>query len=669
MSRNATAIAAHDPQVDEEASVIFGEAVTFNVKPSGRDEFTAALTLRLRPDNISHPRSLLFEITDDNDLLFYHSLVLGEADFHTLKSEQRLLVDFQSFPAQLVELLRRCVEANGQPSTNLPCAGDGPRMLARLECSASGESILSIVESNQFRELIHISLKLRQGTDESVKRHLAGKLRSCRSDKADLAQRLHTCEEALGQSRRQVDEFAARVRVIGEERTHLERSLESTHQRELTELKTEHSRAVAEIQRAANEEKLRIEEDLRKSLQQALARATKAETGNEELQQQCQMLMTSGKGCQDRLDASETEISGHRKDIQQLRELSKQLETLKFQHEREIVELTVQVSSLKEQMAAKDQLLSNQATQLEQASSQRKNLEDMLATCKQQVHTLEDKFALSAQEIAKGNQIIQNLHASAKQAKAKLRLKANALAETEKTVMELEKAEELRKHTLEEKANELSRGKAREERLQQDAEELKKKLAEAHDVLRSNHDVIEYLNRQLTERDLKGVTSLQTTSVSEPTRTPLAELLARATKASQGLKAPSSGTDTASSGFGIGSLNYTSRNLTVGAGLTGMSCSGVSGASPGFIPSGFGALGLGISGRTSTSAATPSLSAGLKDFASQMTGPAYSLVAGRVDSMPGFATASSDAQDPLRGPVVYRSPAMPAQAIAAGVGG
>ena len=34
---------------------------------------------------------------------------------------------------------------------------------------------------------------------------------------------------------------------------------------------------------------------------------------------------------------------------------------------------------------------------------------------------------------------------------------------------------------------------------------MKRKLAEAHEVLKSNHDVIEYLNRQLTERDLKSL--------------------------------------------------------------------------------------------------------------------------------------------------------------------
>merc|ERR1712151_810152 len=132
----------------------------------------------------------------------------------------------------------------------------------------------------------------------------------------------------------------------------------------------------------------------------------------------------------------------------------------------------------------------------------------MLASCRQQVQVLEDKFATSAQEIAKGNQIIQTLHATAKQAKAKLKIKSSELLQQEKATLEHERSEELTKHVVEEKNKELARAKEREMQLQKDVEDMKTKLAEAHDVLKSNQDVIEYLNRQLTERDLKGISPL-----------------------------------------------------------------------------------------------------------------------------------------------------------------
>eukprot|EP00927_Polykrikos_kofoidii_P009378 TRINITY_DN13911_c0_g1_i1.p1 TRINITY_DN13911_c0_g1~~TRINITY_DN13911_c0_g1_i1.p1 ORF type:complete len:714 (-),score=128.18 TRINITY_DN13911_c0_g1_i1:320-2461(-) len=500
---------------DGSAPSIFSEVVKVHVKPAGRDEFTAALTMRLRPDNAAHPRSLLFELTDESDLLFYHSLILGEGDFHSLKAEQRLRVDFQGFPSQLVELLRRCMSAadvaNGAAANGCGLA-ESLRMLAQLECAKNGDSVFSIIESNMFRELTHIALRLRQGTDEAVKQHLAGKLRNCRSEAADLSERLHVSEEQVDRLRQQVEELSARARVVSEERTHLERSLDATHQRELAELRQDHLRVLTEQQRTAIEDRSRVETELRRELSVVSARATTAERLSEDLQQKLETLTASKKSCQERLEVAEAQFHDATQETQRCRNQVKELELLKFQHEREIGEFGMQVSGLRGQLKAKEELSATQMTQIEQFASQRRTLEDACAAAKQQVQSLEEKFALSAQEIAKGNQIIQSLHAAVKQTKARLKAKSSESVRQDKAVLDLKRTEELGKHLLDEKELELTRGKDREARLQHEVDEANRKLAEAHEVVRTNKDVIEYLNRQLTERDLKELPMQSATS-------------------------------------------------------------------------------------------------------------------------------------------------------------
>mmetsp|Transcript_81465 Transcript_81465/g.252869 ORF Transcript_81465/g.252869 Transcript_81465/m.252869 type:complete len:644 (+) Transcript_81465:28-1959(+) len=599
----AAGVPAGQPWEDD-APNIFSEVVPVHVKPSGRDEFTAALTVRLKPDNPTHPRSLLLELTDEADLLFYHSLVLGEGDFHTLKAEQRLLVDFQSFPAQLAELLRRCMEAsNGAvaagsglgatsgttvtPESFSSNAAMALRMIACLECGATADSMLSIVESNQFRELTHLALRLRQGTDEAVKQHLAGKLRACRAERAELADSFRNSEEALERARRQADELGARAHVVAEERQHLEHSLEAKHQRELAELRQEHAQILADLQRRMAEERTTAEAELRASLDEALGRALRAERSGGELERQREALATSGKSCQERLGSAEAQLTEARQEVLMLREQVKQLELLKFQHEREIGELKVQLSSMKDQLTLKEQLVTNQMSQLEQSGAQRKSLEDMLASVRQQAHSLEEKFALSAQEIAKGNQIIQNLHTNTKQAKAKLRLKSSALVQQEKAVLELEKAEEMSKHVLEEKDNDLSRAKEREERLQREIEELKKKLAEAHEVLKSDQDVIEYLNRQLTERDLKVIPAapVRAEGQLEPRPSALADLLRRAESVGRVLHGdmdlrgvPATGAAASTPASVLGAIGHSTSYGITGASTSASAAAAVAGA-------------------------------------------------------------------------------------------
>jgi len=662
---------------DDEAN-IFRETVVVQVKPVGRDAFQAGLTLRLRPDDVAHPRSLLLELTDEADLLFYHSLTLGEGDFHALKAEQRLRVDFQGFPQQVAELLRRCCTSGAEAAT-----GGGPpqppagaeelqlRMSACLECSASGESLFSIVEANQFRELTHIALRLRQGTDETVKRHLAGKLRQSKAEAVDFASRFRASQQALDQARAQVDELAARARVIAEERTNLERSLETAHQREVAELRTEYSRGLSEVQRGAAEERTRIEGALRQQLAEALERATAGERLAEERGQRLQALQFSSKSCQELLEAAKAKLQDTQQELTATREAQKQLEVQRFQHEREIAELKVQGASLLEQLASKGQLASSHATQAEQAAAQRRSLEENLTSCRKQVQALEEKFAIASQEISKGNQIIQELHSGKKQVQAKLKLKVAALAQQEKTTSELEKVGEHSRRDLEERDQELGRGRERQARLQDDIAELKKKLGEAHDVLRSNQEVIEYLNRQLTEKELRSFPALvgpgagvrpaegggaceaylggtSMTPGSTTGGSSLADLLKRAEEAGRSLM---------STGTAAPASASSASRLSPGLGGTPSSFGGSPAAFRTAAPesrSPLQSLGLG------SLAFSPPLATPDKRYGSCGTSAVDAVLAASSGSLGGGtasgAAAASPARELLQGPVAYRRP-------------
>jgi len=661
-----------------QAACIFSDVVSLRIRLPGRDEYVAAVTVRLRPDNPVHPRSLLLELTDESDLFFYHSLLLGEGDFHTLKTEQHLLVEFQSFPAQLVELLRRCMDSPDSPPRSPSDNVNGTsnmQMKACLDCSSCGDSTLSIIESNQFRELTYIALRLRQGTDETVKKHLATKLRLYRTESADFSDRWRLSEETVNQLRRQAEELSTRVRVASEEHSHKEITLESAHTREVAEIRQEHARAIVELQQTANQERCRIEADLKHSLSKMTDRAETAERLNDELQQQQLTLTSSGKGFRERFEASEVQLQELRHELKIVREQQKQLELLKYQHEREIGERGVQLASLQEQLVSKEQLITNQAGQLEQGSAQRKSNEDSLSTCRQQVSILEEKFGLSAQEIAKGNQIIQQMRADGKQVKAKLRLKAEALSQQEKSVSELERAGENGRHVVEEKAQELFRSKDREERLRLDIEDLRKKLAEAHEVLKSNHDVIEYLNRQLTERDLKSLppvmAGLAGGSEREPRSNALTDLLKRTESLGKGYKPMSF---QAGAGFSPNSTNYNLTGLSdlgltsgslglpgVGFGM-GASTGQISGLLSGGLSASAATLpGYGLSGSALGSATFPSSSgAEMHSIAGGTTAASHSLGLGLSAASQASAAASiASGRDPLSGPVAYRSPSSP----------
>lgn len=136
--------------------------------------------------------------------MFCFRTQVGEDDYHQLKHDQCLRVDFKSFPTKFIELLESCRATTGGGAAD-PDARDGgapgegggggggraaraeplspggsgePSFLARLETVAPGGfSVFSVVETNPFKELTHLSLKFRAGNDAAIKTYLAARLR------------------------------------------------------------------------------------------------------------------------------------------------------------------------------------------------------------------------------------------------------------------------------------------------------------------------------------------------------------------------------------------------------------------------------------------------------------------------------------------------------------
>nr|CAD7443496.1 unnamed protein product [Timema bartmani] len=68
--------------------------------------------------NMKKVENLSLQLTDDDDPLFLHVLMITEEDFKSLKSQQGLLVDFDHFPSQLVRLLEQCYNANDNSASS-----------------------------------------------------------------------------------------------------------------------------------------------------------------------------------------------------------------------------------------------------------------------------------------------------------------------------------------------------------------------------------------------------------------------------------------------------------------------------------------------------------------------------------------------------------------------
>ena len=140
-----------------------------------REEKCSLLHIAISMNNVSgtHHQVLVIEVTDETDPFFLYALECGETEFHAIKHEQAILVDFLTFPHKLIELLQMCTKK----------LEDSQKFICTLDKGHGFEGTLNICENNLFRQIIHLSLRFRSGSDEIIKKHLAGKLKEYKENK------------------------------------------------------------------------------------------------------------------------------------------------------------------------------------------------------------------------------------------------------------------------------------------------------------------------------------------------------------------------------------------------------------------------------------------------------------------------------------------------------
>lgn len=157
--------------------------------------------------NPVHRKDLVIRLTDDTDPFFLYNLVISEEDFQSLKFQQGLLVDFLAFPQKFIDLLQQCTQEH---------AKEIPRFLLQLVSPAAildnSPAFLNVVETNPFKHLTHLSLKLLPGNDVEIKKFLASCLKCSKEEKLSLMQSLDDVTRQLDFTQKTLAEKKPRIR-------------------------------------------------------------------------------------------------------------------------------------------------------------------------------------------------------------------------------------------------------------------------------------------------------------------------------------------------------------------------------------------------------------------------------------------------------------------------
>ncbi|XP_072367487.1 spindle assembly abnormal protein 6 homolog isoform X3 [Scyliorhinus torazame] len=442
---------------------LFSEIVRILVRYKDCEERRTTIRVTVELHCASNPvykKDLIVRLTDDIDPLFLYNLIITEDDFQSLKHQQGLLIDFSAFPQKFIDLLQQCIQEESK---------DVPRFLLQLVSSAPlfdyTPAYLNVVETNPFKHLNHLSLKLLHGTDVEIKKYLASCLKCIKDEKLLLEQQLKKIKEdftrQLACTQKALSEKSSELDRLRIEWTTQTTTINERYSQELTTEREKLHQAQTQWQQQSEQQKEELETGHRRSLQQLQTNLAKLDTVNKELTER------------------------------------------RYKTECAIQEIKAKLLSLEDQETKdKDQLVSRTKEVLEATQEQKVSFEENSKKKQVQVEQLEATVKSLSEELLKANKIIKELQMDLKTLMGKLKLKNTVTVQQEKLLSEKEKQLQKEQRELQEAQQFLQLKGEEVSKLQEQLEGTMVKLEESKELLKTNENVITWLNKQLNENQM-----------------------------------------------------------------------------------------------------------------------------------------------------------------------
>lgn len=485
---------------------LFNQVLSILFKTQGQDDRTAGIRIFLEHVTVTSPihrKELRVRLTDDQDPFFLYDLHLGEEDFQVLKSQQGLLVDFSAFPQKFIELLQLCAKNQGQEQGKFVLQLSQSGGLAGV---TQGLAQLSVIETNPFKHLTHLSLSFKPGSDSEVKQYLAKCLKSLQEDHRQLKAHLSTKESSLTQQLQHTQESlqsrSSELERLRAQWSSQSDSLEAKHQQELAEERQKALEMQRDVERQSSGKQQELEEKNHKQTDKMTSRIAELQAVNREMHERRQAQESTIKELRSKLHMAEEDYQRAQRELQSSRRHTERLETEHTDREQTVGQLSTRVAVLEQEVRDQRALADKSAQLLQAASDNKAQLEESMQQKQSLLVKLESTVKSTSKEVLKGNEIIRKLQGELKAAMAKMKLRNTVTSKQEKL---LEERSQMLHSTQEERDNlrkTCDSLESQNERLKESLERTTSKLEESKEILKTNENVINWLNKQVNEAHL-----------------------------------------------------------------------------------------------------------------------------------------------------------------------
>ncbi|XP_056384060.1 spindle assembly abnormal protein 6 homolog [Hyla sarda] len=362
---------------------------------------------------------------------------------------------------------------------------------------------LDVVETNPFKHLTHLSLRLLPANDVEVKTYLATCLKCIKEERMMLQHKLKKTEDDLTRqlisAQQSLSEKSIELEKLRSDSAAKITSLRGQHTAELTREKEKAQQAYAQLLQQNEQQRKEFESSTQKNSQQMQNRLSELEQSNKDLLERRYKAESTVRELRAKYQSLEEELQRAEQKVTSLGKENSALDAECHDKEKEVNRLQTRLAVLEQELKDKDQLLLRSNEILSATQEQKTALEAGNEKKQVQMGKLEATIKSLSAELLKANDIIKKLQGDLRTLMGKLKLKNAVTVQQEKLLTEKEKMAQEGQRKMQETQQNLRLKEEEAEKLQEQLQQIEKKLEESKELLKTNENVITWLNKQLNE--------------------------------------------------------------------------------------------------------------------------------------------------------------------------
>ncbi|KPJ08425.1 Spindle assembly abnormal protein 6-like [Papilio machaon] len=390
-------------------------------------------------DKLFENDSLILTLSDDEDPCFLFKICITRCDYEDLKKQQGLLIDFDNFPSQIVRLLQQCASNN---------------MFLIIHQLNPIKYNFEIVEHNEFKRLVHLSLSTGPATDSDIKQHMAETISNLKKNLAAVKSSSTSTEAILNDK---ILKMEGKIHDL----THTVTKME--------------------------EDKLRRETEFYESLKQEKDRLT-------------QPISKRRSDRNQRINFIENEVQKTHIEVATLRAKNVTLEREINEKDRQINQLQSQCSYLEKVNKESSDSIKELNDAVAMAKKEKESLEKRLSLSESLANKNNDAAHSTAEQLLKANQIISKQNNELIEVKEKLLCRTAIALEQEKVIESYTKEINDLKSEIECTKDGMTEMKNELEKLKEKCENTTQTLKDREETIKNNNMVIQWLHKKIEDQ-------------------------------------------------------------------------------------------------------------------------------------------------------------------------